>query len=77
MSESSRIEKLEKELEELKNQMGRAKKEKKEKKEKKPREPSKYNEFVKDFLAKEKEKKDYDHKKAFIDASKAWQLSKT
>lgn len=74
MSESSRIEKLEKELEELKNQMGRTKKEKKEKK---PREPSKYNEFVKDFLAKEKEKKDYDHKKAFIDASKAWQLSKT
>lgn len=73
MSDSSRIEKLEKEIKELKNQMGSAKKEKKEKK---PREPSKYNEFVKDFLAKEKQKEGYDHKTAFIEASKAWQLSK-
>ena len=72
MSDTSRIEKLEKELQELKVQMGS----KKEKKEKKPRELTDYNKFVKDFLAKEKQKPDYDHKKAFKSASEAWNSRK-
>jgi len=69
MSDTSRIEKLEKELQELKVQMGS-------KKEKKPRELTEYNKFVKDFLAKEKQKPDYDHKKAFKSASEAWKSKK-
>ena len=72
MSDTSRIEKLEKELQELKSQIGS----KKEKKEKKPRELTEYNKFVKDFLAKEKQKPDYDHKKAFKSASEAWKSKK-
>jgi len=73
MSDTSRIEKLEKELQELKVQMGSNKKEKREKK---PRELTEYNKFVKDFLAKEKQKPDYDHKKAFKSASEAWKSKK-
>jgi len=72
MSDTSRIEKLEKQIEELKLQIGS----KKEKKEKKPRELTEYNKFVKDFLAKEKQKPDYDHKKAFKSASDAWKSRK-
>ena len=69
MSDTARIEKLEKEIEELKVQMGS-------KKEKKPRELTEYNKFVKDFLSKEKQKPDYDHKKAFKSASEAWKSRK-
>ena len=72
MSDTSRIEKLEKELQELKVQMGS----KKEKKEKKPRELTEYNKFVKEYLASEKQKPGYDHKKAFKSASEAWKSKK-
>ena len=72
MSDTSRIEKLEKELQELKFQMGS----KKEKKEKKPRELTEYNKFVKEYLASEKQKPGYDHKKAFKSASEAWKSKK-
>ena len=72
MSDTSRIEKLEKELQELKVQMGS----KKENKEKKPRELTEYNKFVKEYLASEKQKPGYDHKKAFKSASEAWKSKK-
>ena len=72
MSDTSRIEKLEKELQELKSQIGS----KKEKKEKNPRELTEYNKFVKEYLASEKQKPGYDHKKAFKSAPEAWKSKK-
>ena len=74
MDDSTRIAKLEKDLEDLKGRLCENPK-----KEKKTRAPSKYNEFVKSFLAEQKVKlgDTYNHKTAFAEAANAWSKKKT
>jgi hypothetical protein len=48
------------------------------KKERKPRAPSAYNEFMKEYFAKEKKKNpEKTHKELFAEAAKAWTDKKT
>jgi len=70
MNDTERITLLEKELKSIKSKLN---KDKKKDPDYKKKEPSEYNNFIKDFCAKEKsnlkEGEEYDHKKTFTKAA--------
>ncbi len=75
MSDSDRITQLEKEIKDLKSKY---KKDKKESPDYKKKAPTEYNKFIKTYCenAKDKEGKDYDHKKTFAKAAAEWNATK-
>ena len=75
MSDTDRITQLEKEIKDIKSKIRRDRKDNPDYKKK---EPTEYNKFIKKYCesAKEKDGKDYDHKKTFSKAALEWRLSK-
>ena len=75
MSDSERISQLEKDIKEIKSKI---RKDKKDNPDYKKKEPTEYNKFIKNFCenAKQKEGKDYNHKKTFSKAAIEWGTTK-
>jgi hypothetical protein len=77
MNDTERIDILEKKLKSIESKLN---KDKKKDPDYKKKEPSEYNNFIKDFCAKEKlnlkEGEEYDHKKTFTKAALEWKSLK-
>ena len=77
MTDKERIDLLEKKLKSIESKLN---KDKKKDPDYKKKEPTEYNNFIKEFCAKEKsnlkEGEEYDHKKTFTKAALEWNLLK-